>query len=91
MLELESKHGFWLWFYVLSIPDIPNVTLAINEDKWKHSEHGALLKNKSNKLFTKPKYILVAKPDDKNTRKPSNDTDEDEKMYSKVQVISNNP
>ena len=49
------------------------------------------LKNKFNKLFTKPKHILVATPDDKNTRKPSNDTDEDEKMYSKVQVISNDP
>ena len=58
--------------------DIPNVTLASNEDKGKHSEHDTSLQNNSNKLFIKPKHILVATLNNKNTRNPSNDTDEDE-------------
>ena len=59
--------------------DIPNVTLASNEDERKHSEHDTLLQNNSNKLFIKPKHIFVATQNNKNTWNPSNDNDETER------------
>ena len=60
------------------VTDIPNVTLASNEGERKHSEHDTPLQHNSNKLFIKPKHILVATLNNKNTRNSSNDTDEDE-------------
>ena len=42
------------------VTDIPNVTVASNEDERKHSDHDTPLPNNSNKLSIKPKHIPVA-------------------------------
>ena len=76
-LFIKPKHIFVAMQNNIEATDIPNVTLASNEDERKHSEHDTPLQN--NKLSIKPKCILVATPNNKNIRNPSNDTDEDER------------